>query len=80
MANPFYINNDSQMYNIKSIYNAIKQSNNPYQTFLNLAGSNPQMQPIIQALQKGTSPEQLFNSMCQQRGIDPKEFIKKITN
>ena len=82
MANPFNFGSSAvlpNLNNIKGIYQAMSQSNTPYQMFMNLASNNPQMQPIIQAMQQGGNPQQIFNSMCQQRGINPNDFIKSIT-
>lgn len=81
MPNPFNIMNSvlPNLNNIKNVYKAMSQSQNPYQMFMNLAGNNPQMQPIIQAMQNGGNPQIIFNQMCQQRGIDPNDFIKSIT-
>lgn len=81
MPNPFNIMNSvlPNLNNIKNVYKAMSQSQNPYQMFMNLAGNNPQMQPIIQAMQNGGNPQMIFNQMCQQRGIDPNDFIKSIT-
>ena len=81
MPNPFNIGGSTPNFtnNLKNIYQAMSQSANPYQMFLNLAGNNPQMQPIIKAMQSGGNPQQIFNQMCRQRGINPNEFIKQIT-
>lgn len=82
MANPFNFGGSAgipNLNNIKGIYQAMSQAKNPYQMFMNLAGNNPQMQPIIKAMQSGGDPQQIFTSMCQQRGINPNDFIKKIT-
>lgn len=82
MANPFNLGGSRPFPNInnmKSVYQAMSQAKNPYQMFMNLAANNPQMQPIVQAMQNGGNPQQIFTSMCQQRGIDPTDFIKKLT-
>lgn len=81
MPNPFNVFNSvlPNLNNIKNVYKAMSQSQNPYQMFLNLAGNNPQMQPIVQAMQNGGNPQMIFNQMCQQRGINPNDFIKSIT-
>lgn len=78
MPNPFNIQANPTNY-IKDIYKAVMQSNNPMQTFMSIAGNNPNMQPIIAALKNGGNPEQLFKSICQQRGINPQEFLNSIT-
>ena len=82
MPNPFNLGGSSSfpnLNNIKGIYQAMSQAKNPYQMFMNLAANNPQMQPIVKAMQNGGDPQQIFTSMCQQRGINPNDFIKKIT-
>ena len=81
MPNPFNVINSvfPNLNNIKNIYQAMSQSQNPYQMFMNLAGDNPNMQPIVNALQNGGNPQMIFNQMCQQRGINPNDFIKSIT-
>ena len=78
MPNPFY---ESTIKNspIQEMYRAISQSNNPYETFIRLAGNNPQLQPIVNAIKSGGNPQVIFNEMCRQRGIDPQQFIKSIT-
>lgn len=84
MPNPFNMNNNFNPYmnnnnEFRNLYRAMCQSNNPYQMFMNLAGNNPNMQPIINAMQNGINPQQIFNTMCQQRGINPNQFLKSIT-
>ncbi len=87
MPNPFNVLNPSNpmnayrgsMGNIRNMYQAIMGSRNPMQAFQNIASQNPAMQPILQALQGGANPQQLFCSLCQQRGINPQEFMRQIT-
>lgn len=55
-------------------------ASNPMQLFSQLAMQNPRLQPILNALNGGANPQQLFYSMCQQRGVDPQAFLKSITN
>ena len=83
MANPFFnpnsnANRNSSM-SINDIYNLLSKSKNPYEVFSNLAKNNPNMAPIMNLLQNGYSPEQVFNMLCQQRGVNPQEFINNIT-
>lgn len=75
-TNPINVNNTA---NIRSIYQTMMQSSNPMQMFKQLAGRNPALQPAINMLNQGISPQQVFNTMCQQRGINPTEFLKSIT-
>lgn len=87
MANPFSVlnpNNPMSMYqsnmgNIQSLYQAIMGSQNPMQAFQRIAMQNPNMAPIVQAINGGANPQQLFASLCQQRGIDPNQFMRSIT-
>ena len=76
MANPFYQNS---MNNYQNIYQMLINSKNPVQLFSNLAQNNPQLKPIVNMLNQGANPQTIFNSMCEQRGINPQEFLKGIT-
>lgn len=80
MANPFNIMNPTVNYmgNIQQAYKALVNAKNPMQLFSYMAANNPQLQPVLNALQSGMSPQVLFNNLCQQRGIDPNSFLKQI--
>ena len=77
--NPFYKATSTPSNYMRDVYNAMRQSRDPMQMFMRLAGNNPQMQPIINAMQNGMNPQQIFNNLCQQRGINPQQFLKTIT-
>ena len=62
----------------KNLYSAV-QSGNIGQIFQQMAMNNPQMQPVLQMMSSGVTPRQIFYEICQQRGINPDEFIKNIT-
>lgn len=84
MPNPFAQMNPINAYsgnmgNIRSMYQAIAGSKNPMQAFSRIAAQNPAMQPILNALRNGANPQQLFNTLCQQRGVNPQEFLRSIT-
>ena len=84
MPNPFKTMSNTyanmpNMNNIRQTYQMLKSKGNPMMLMQNMAQNNPQLKPILQAINSGTSPQQIFNSMCQQKGIDPNEFIKNIT-
>ena len=80
MPNPFYSQyQTNQMSNYKNIYNMLINSNNPIQLFNTMAQNNRQLKPIADMLNKGVNPQSIFNSMCEQRGINPQEFLKNIT-
>ena len=75
MPNPLLQPNYNQM---KELYNAMK-SGNPMQMFQQMASRNPNMKPILNMLNSGANPQQVFYQICKQRGINPDEFIKNIT-
>ena len=85
MSNPFNMLNPANPYNannmsgFRSVYQSIMNSRNPTEAFIQMARGNPQLQPAIQMLQQGINPQQIFNTLCQQRGINPTEFLKNIT-
>lgn len=81
MGNPFNVINPNNPMNnnrigqMKSIYDAFRNSNNPMALFQQLAMRNPQMQPILNMLKQGVNPNQLFEQVCRQRGINPQELM-----
>lgn len=75
MANPLLQPNMNQM---KEMYNAMKNGN-PMQVFQQMAMRNPNMKPIMNMINNGANPRDLFYQMCNQRGINPDEFLKNIT-
>ena len=85
MGNPFNsLNpnaqfNANQMAGFRNMYQLLTQSSNPVQTFRQLAMNNPNLQPIVNMLNQGANPQQIFNNMCQQRGINPQEFLRNLT-
>lgn len=82
MPNPFNIlnpNNPMRGYDFSAIQSLYKSMGDPMQMLSQMASRNPQMQPIMQALRSGANPQQVFQSLCQQRGINPQEFLRNIT-
>lgn len=85
MSNPFNTLNPNNPMNannmagIRNAYQMLRNSNNPMYVFQQMAQNNPQLQPIANMLKQGGNPQQIFFSMCRQRGIDPQAFIKQIT-
>lgn len=84
MANPFSvlnqanINIQNNMNDIRSLYQMFSTSKNPMQLFSNMAMKNPNLQPILSMLQRGNNPQQIFNMLCNQKGINPNNFIKSL--
>ena len=86
MSNPFNTLNPANPYNsnnmagIRNIYQTMMNSRNPMQMFQQMARNNPNLQPIVNMLNGGANPQQIFNSLCQQRGINPQEFLKQLNS
>ena len=80
MPNPFYTQTQFNQYsNFLNIHKMLVNSKNPIQLFNTMAQNNPQLKPIAEMLNKGMTPQSIFNSMCEQRGINPQEFLRTIT-
>jgi hypothetical protein len=79
MPNPFNVNPINNYGSYKDAYKMFSQSKNPMQLFMNMASQNPNLQPIMNLIKSGKNPEMVFNQLCQQRGINPNEFLKNIT-
>lgn len=64
--------------NIKMLMDLYKSGLDP-KAMINILGmNNPQMQPVIQMLQQGNNPKEIFYNLCQQRGIDPNTIINQL--
>ena len=85
MPNPFNVMNPNNPMNFnnmnsyKNIYRMLTSKGNPMQILNQMANSNPNMRPILDLMNKGATPEDIFKDMCRQRGINPDEFIKNMT-
>ena len=63
----------------RDAYKMFANSKNPMELFMKMAESNPNLQPAIAMIKAGQNPQLVFNQLCQQRGINPQEFLKNIT-
>ena len=63
---------------LSQLYRTISNSKNPMELFSQMAKNNPQFEPVMKALNSGTNPQQIFETMCKERGIDPNEFIRQL--
>lgn len=79
VLNPNNPMNNSNMNYYRSIYQMLSGNSNPMQLLNNMAKNNPNMQSIIDLLNRGANPKEIFEDMCKQRGINPNEFINGIT-
>ena len=74
-ANPMNNNRIGQMKNMMQMF---RNSKNPVALFQQMAMQNPRMRPALNMMNQGMSPQQIFENVCRQQGIDPNEFIKMI--
>ena len=74
--NPY---NPMNGYDFNALRSMMNAGRNPMAMLQNMAAQNPALQPVMQALRNGANPQQLFQSLCQQRGINPQEFLKMLT-
>lgn len=85
MGNPFnQLNprNPMQGYDfnqIRGLYQSMRNGMSPMQMLGQMANGNPQIANVVNALRMGGNPKALYESMCQQRGINPQEFMRNIT-
>ena len=78
IINPNNPMNSANMEYYRNIYKMLS-NNNPINMMNQLANNNPNMKPIIDLLNNGANPRDIFNDLCKQRGINPDEFIKGLT-
>lgn len=83
MSNPFFDKINPQVnrvHDLRSVYNEIINSRNPQDAFMRVASNNPNLQPVINSLRHGITPETLVRQICQQRGIDVNQFLSMINS
>lgn len=76
MANPLYSAMNTPKINpqLKQLYNLMKSGGNPMQ----ILGQTPKGREIIQMLQNGMNPQQLFYQECQKQGINPDDILNQL--
>lgn len=82
MANPLSQLNPANAYDISganALYRAFAESKNPMEAFGKIASQNPKLKGVMDAFRQGQTPQGVFRSMCNQRGINPDEFIRRLT-
>lgn len=85
MANPFFRgsfapNSGINMGQVKQIYNMLRCSNNPNQLLDQMIAQNPQMAQAINLIKSNGNYEQVFRSMCKEKGINADDFIKQLNS
>ena len=76
----FYTGNMKNIPPFNSQMGAILQllsGNDPMAAFMKIAEQDPSLKPVLNMLNQGMSPQAVFNSLCQQKGIDPNTFISQ---
>ena len=56
-----------------NVINQIKQNGNPQAAINAMAQQNPNVKKAMEMCQ-GKNPQQVFEQMCRQNGIDPAQF------
>lgn len=84
MANPFFNSVPTQFHGIdmgrvKQIYNMLCGSSNPNQLLDQMTAQNPQLAQTVNLIRANGNYEQVFRGICKERGINPDEFIRVIT-
>lgn len=61
---------------IKQMISMVKSSGNPQLMLNQLMQSNPQMQQVMQIVQKyGGDPNKAFYALAEEKGINPQEIL-----
>ena len=78
MSNPIFNSLFQQQNQIQNIVGLYKSGGNPMLMLKQLANNNPMARQIVNALEQGSNPQQMFYSMCQQQGVDPKLILNQL--
>lgn len=62
---------------IGDIKTAMQIAANPEAAFMSMANKNPQFNVVLDMC-RGKDPEQVFKSMCAQRGVDPNDILNQL--
>ena len=61
---------------IQQLISMVKASGNPQQMLNQLMQTNPQMQQVMQLIQKhGGDPTKAFYALAEEKGIDPQQIL-----
>ena len=63
---------------VRQMMNMIKTAGNPQAMVQNMLMQNPQVSNLIN--QYGGDPQRAFYALCDQKGINPQEFLKSLKN
>lgn len=65
----------SNLKRIKEMVGMIKGARNPQVILSQMASNNPQMKSVLDMVQTGGDPKQIFFNACKQKGIDPEQIL-----
>lgn len=77
MMNPLFTAINKQVNNSNPIVDLYKSGGNPFDFMYKISGNNPKMQQILQLLNNGSNPQQLFYQMCKNRGVNPETILNQ---
>lgn len=79
MANSLFNQLNQDRNSLGYTLNAVRNSANPYQTFLNLSRNNPNILRIIDEVNKnGGDAKALFYAKAREMGVDPNVILKQL--
>lgn len=81
MINPILsrIDQNGSTNGIMGMLNAVRNSKNPNEMIAQLAMRNPQMQSVMQEVQRnGGDARKAFYAMAQQKGVDPNSILNML--
>lgn len=81
MINPILsrIDQNGSTNGIMGMLNAVRNSKNPNEMIAQLAMQNPQMQSVMQEVQRnGGDARKAFYAMAQQKGVDPNSILNML--
>ena len=65
---------------LKQTLNVVKAARNPQAALMNMMGNNPQMQQVMNIVQKHDGdPMAAFRAMAEENGLDPDEILSMIS-
>lgn len=69
--------NSPDVSGVVNLYKAYKAAANPAAALQQMVGQNPMLAQISQMQQGGTDMEQMFYTMCKQKGVDPQSILSQ---
>ena len=61
--------------NIQQMANMMKMVRNPQAMLSQMAENNPQAKQVLESMNSGASPKDLFYQMAEQMGVNPDDIL-----